>query len=130
MMRRTANERRAKRRAVAVWAARYRIDPSEPWYSCRVLDVSMAGAGLELLGPLPPKGSPLILELEQQDLSIREERRSRVDDVGLADLVLERREAVGAELQAVVRNAVSTTDGFRVGVEFEPLTPLERTVLT
>jgi hypothetical protein len=129
-MRLFVNGRRARRRALAVWTARYRLGASEPWYSCQVLDVSEDGIGLELLGPLPSKGTPLILELQQRDLAFSEERQSRLDEVGFAALKLDKLEAIGAELHAVVRHSAETTDGFRVGAEFTTLSPLERSVLT
>jgi len=126
----TVNRRRAKRRALPVWAARYRLGASEPWYDCRLLDISEVGVGLELLGPLPPTGVPLILELEQPCLALNEEKQSPLEDFGLATLELDTRQSIGAELQAVVRRSVKTAEGFRVGAEFTTLSPLERSVLT
>jgi PilZ domain len=128
-MRLNVNRRRARRRSLAVWTARYRLDPSQPWCSCRVLDVSETGIGLELHGPVPPNGASLILDLEQRDLEFRAERQSRLDKLGFAGLELDKRGSIGAELPAVVRHAVESTDGVRVGAEFTHLTPLERSVL-
>jgi len=129
-MKLTSNRRRARRRALAVWTARYRLDASEPWASCRVLDISETGIGLELLGPLPSTGTRLIVELQQRDLALSTERQSRLDEMGFAALELDKHDAISAELHAVVRNSVETTDGYRVGAEFATLTPLERSVLT
>jgi hypothetical protein len=68
---------------------------------------SDAGAGLILLGPAAPVGTPLTLELQVHD-----------------------GEPNGIGLRATVRNATTRPDGtVRVGVEFVPLTPLERSEL-
>jgi hypothetical protein len=93
------------------------------------LDVSETGIGLELHGPVPPDGASLILDLEQRDLEFRAERQSRLDTLGFAGLELDKRGSIGAELPAVVRHSVESTDGVRVGAEFTHLTPLERSVL-
>jgi PilZ domain len=129
-MRLFVNGRRARRRALAVWTARYRLDASEPWHDCQVLDVSEDGIGLELHGPLATKGAEMILELQQRDLAFSEERQSRLDDVGFAELKLENLEPVGVELHAVVRHSTESADSIRVGAEFATLSPLERSALT
>ncbi len=128
-MRLNVNRRRAERRSLAVWTARYRLDASQPWCSCRVLDVSETGVGLELHGPVPTDGASLILDLEQRDLAFRPERQSRLDKLGFAGVELDKSGSIGAELPAVVRHAVETTEGYRVGAEFSNLTPLEHSVL-
>ena len=78
---------------------------------------------------MPSKGAALILELQQRDLALSAERQSRLDEVGLSALRLDKHDAISAELPAVVRHSVETTNGFRVGAEFAKLTPLERSVL-
>jgi hypothetical protein len=35
------------------WHARYRIDPATTWSDCRLLDVTLTGAFVELSGPVP-----------------------------------------------------------------------------
>ena len=68
-MRLNVNRRRARRRSLAVWTARYRLDPSQPWCSCRVLDVSETGIGLELHGPVPPDRAIYLLRQVCHSLS-------------------------------------------------------------
>ncbi len=58
--------KRQAERHVVDWFGRYRIaaDPGLAWCSCRVVDVSVAGARLELLGPVPLVGTQVVVELE------------------------------------------------------------------
>ena len=113
-MRLNVNRRRAERPSLAVWTARYRLDPSQPWCSLRVLDVAETGVGLELHGPVQSNGASLILDLEQRDLPFHPaERQSRLDKLGFAGVELDNRGSIGAELPAVVRHTVETTDGYR-----------------
>ena len=57
-------ERREERREVRVqvgWHARYRLDSHGPWLTCRVIDLSVDGAALELPEDAPSPTSRLIL---------------------------------------------------------------------
>lgn len=47
--------RRRLPRQFTDWQGRYRVegDPEAPWSDCRVIDISSAGAGLELAGADP-----------------------------------------------------------------------------
>ena len=77
--------------------------------TCRVLDVSGSGVGLEVYGPWPRTvvGEELVLRLDPGE-----------DGTG------------GYELRGVVRNSARTKFGFaRAGVEFPALTTDERTCL-
>lgn len=57
--------RRFLPRQFADWSGAYRIedDPQHQWRDCRVVDISSAGAGLELLDPPPqtPAGSRILI---------------------------------------------------------------------
>ncbi len=35
------------------WRARYRLDPAAPWADCRLLDITLTGAVIELTEELP-----------------------------------------------------------------------------
>jgi c-di-GMP-binding flagellar brake protein YcgR len=94
------HDRRRSTRLAAGWSGRYTLDtrPHDP-YQCRVLDISLGGASLELFGPAP-------LEYE----GIRVEFRSEALPVGL-------------HLPARARHlGPSTSTGMRVGVEWHDLT--------
>jgi hypothetical protein len=60
--------RRAAPRQPADWMAFYRLDnhDGEPWRSCRILDISPMGAGLELFGtdPAEPLEGMVTVSLE------------------------------------------------------------------
>ncbi len=95
-------KRRGERHSVD-WFGRYRLtsDPGAAWCRCRVVDVSAAGAGLELLGPVPAVGSRVVVELETA--------------------------GGGIQVTGVVRRVEGA--GGHVGVEFVDLTPLATDVL-
>jgi hypothetical protein len=38
------------------WRARYRLDPAAPWAECRLLDITLTGAVIELADELPVGG--------------------------------------------------------------------------
>src|SRR6476659_5319990 len=61
----TSPEQRRTERYPADWAARYRLDPDDDWRACRVVDVSLGGAALELAATTPGEGltGPLHLEI-------------------------------------------------------------------
>ena len=99
--------RREDERHPAGWIATYSPGSSEAWFSCEALDVSATGAGLILSGPGVEVGAPLILELQVND-----------------------GQPNGIRLEGTVRNVVPLDDRrTRVGVEFEPLKPLEDILL-
>ena len=49
------DERRRSPRLLAGWRGRYTLDdrPDDGWYECRIIDVSVGGASVELFGPAP-----------------------------------------------------------------------------
>jgi hypothetical protein len=103
--------RRAAQARQADWLGRYTVErhPELGSGNCRVFDVSLAGAGLELFGPAIDErcGEHLLLELQVVDP-----------------------EPAGIWLRGLIRNT-DTTDrgGVRVGIEFVDLRDLERVVL-
>lgn len=102
--------RRAVERQATDWSARYTVDehPELAWGQCRVIDVSLGGAGLELLGPATDEmvGRHVVLELEVAEQVAR------------------------LHLRGTVRNANPTPGGgIRVGVEFDDLGDIERAIL-
>ena len=103
------DQRRARRRE-AGWHGSYAL-PEHPDLgpgSCRVLDVSRTGVGLELYGPWPRTG--------------RDEALLVQIDPGEG--------GGGYELAGRVRNRTRTKFGFvRVGVEFVALTPEQHAYL-
>jgi hypothetical protein len=103
---RTSN-RRGRTRHRAGWIARYRTaSDDDGWHECKALDVSEAGAALDLVEEVK-LGAELVVELHLGD-----------DAPG------------GVLLLGTVRNSSPTPEGsVRVGVEFEGCTPLDRAVL-
>ena len=103
--------RRAAERDQAHWLGRYSVErcPELGSGQCRVVGVSLAGAGVELFGPAIDNtcGERLLLELQVVDP-----------------------EPAGICLRGLIRS-VDTTDqgGVRVGLEFVDLRDLERVVL-
>ncbi len=83
------------------WQGKYMIedDPDELWRDCRVVDMSSAGAGLELLGVRPEElpGHKIILAVQLRG-EVRNFRPGR-------------------------------NEGMRVGIQFSDLTPEEREYL-
>jgi hypothetical protein len=71
-----ADEFEAVSREAVDWRAQYRIDPATTWSECRLLDISLTGALVELTDELPDAaltGQPFFLHIN----SIAE------DDVGI-----------------------------------------------
>jgi hypothetical protein len=59
------DERSAPREAID-WRAQYRLDPESAWSECRVLDLSLTGAQVELAQDLPGDGcvgQPFFLQI-------------------------------------------------------------------
>jgi hypothetical protein len=85
-------------------------DPESPWYECRVVDISMLGAGVEIFGfsALDVDGERLAVEVEPPD-----GRSFTIHFVG------------------VVRNISPGPRGrVRVGLEFVDLSESERSIVT
>lgn len=94
--------RRLVPRQFADWRGQYMIegDPEKRWRDCRVVDISSAGAGLELLDALPEEtvGTRIILAVQLK-----------------------------AEVRYINE---SPRDGFRMGTQFVELTDAESAYLT
>jgi hypothetical protein len=61
---RSRREERHVKRVPASWDARYRLDSHGPWLTCRVIDVSLQGAALELPeNAYAPRSRLIFLEL-------------------------------------------------------------------
>jgi hypothetical protein len=105
--RRRREERGAERVPVG-WGARYRLDSHGPWLACRVIDVSLDGAALELPEDgYAPRSRLIFLELQCGD-----EPPSSV------------------VLRADVRSLSFATNGHhRIGVMFVNVTSVERQFL-
>jgi len=93
--------RRLLPRQFTDWQGKYMIedDPDELWRECRVVDMSSAGAGLELLGVRPEElpGHKIILAVQLRG-EVRNFRPAK-------------------------------NEGMRVGIQFSDLTPEEREYL-
>jgi c-di-GMP-binding flagellar brake protein YcgR len=100
--------RRRARREVAGWLGRYALDTTAwpEWSRCRVLDVSIGGVGLELLGP------PVVL-----------------GDRVVVDLQLVRSNMARIILSAEVRHVSAYDGGVRVGLRFVDVGELEHALL-
>ena len=74
-------ERRAERVSVG-WDARYRLDSHGPWLTCRVIDLSLDGAALELPeNGYAPRSRLILLDLQDGeqppgDVALRADVRS------------------------------------------------------
>ena len=102
-------QRRRVPRQEAGWEGKYLIDgvPEAGWDGCRVLDLSVAGVGLELFGRIP------------RDLLGR-----------LLDVEASSGTSVGLRLRGAVRNVGPGPEGgVRVGLEFTDLSETERLIL-
>lgn len=101
-------KRRRARRESAGWFGRAAPDGPFPsdWSRCRVLDVSVGGAGLELLG-----------------------HGARVGDLLAVDLPLLRSNLSRVTLTGEVRHVAPVPGGVRVGVRFVEVGDLERALL-
>ena len=107
--------RRRTARQPAGWTARYTVVSSAAdwWYDCEVIDVSHAGAALELLGPTPLPDAILRVELHHAGHS--------EFDVQLYGQLSGQTRHIGPG---------TTTNGIRVGIEWQALSFLERDLLT
>src|SRR5689334_7482985 len=104
----TWKRRRRARRETAGWLGRYALDVTA-WPDCsrcRVVDVSVSGVGLELLGPPAAVGDRL-----------------------LVDLQLVRSNMARIMLTGEVRHAATVEGTVRVGVRFVAVTDLEHALL-
>jgi c-di-GMP-binding flagellar brake protein YcgR len=102
-----AHDRRRGRRVTAGWQGRYTLDerPNDG-YQCRVVDISLGGAGLELFGPAPLENAGIRVEFRSASLP------------------------TGLRLPARARHmGPSTSTGVRVGVEWHDLTRAQTTML-
>ena len=101
------DDRRTERAPVA-WDARYRLDSHGPWVACRVIDVSLDGAALELPENInAPRSRLIFLELLWGDET-----------------------SGGVALRADVRSLSFAPNGHhRVGVMFVNVTSLEHQFL-
>jgi hypothetical protein len=106
------NERRRRvPRTSAGWPGRYRFeqDPVNEWGECEVIDISLIGAGLELMGDVPPVpvGVRIVVEVATPAGS-----------------------SVTLRLAGETRNvAPGSGGGIRVGIEFIDLSDTERSIL-
>lgn len=82
----------ARRRASLAWDARYRLDPDASWSTCRLLDVTLTDAEIELSDSLPidrVEDQPFFLQIDtiaedQVDLTMRAVVRDvSLDDTGM-----------------------------------------------
>ncbi len=78
------------------WLAHYKLDSStdDHWHSCQIVDVSMGGAGVQLLGPAPPTAGRLTVNLV-------------VPALGGA-----------VQLAGIVKHSRPATPGVMVGIQF------------
>jgi len=100
--------RRRLPRQTANWPGRYQFedDPEVGGGTCRVVDISRLGIGIELFGdtPIDPVGRRLAVDVSRPPGG-----------------------SVGVRLEGEVRNiTLGTSGGVRVGVEFVGVTPQER----
>ncbi len=100
--------RRRARRETAGWLGRYALDTRgwPDWSRCRVVDVSVAGVGLELLGPPVAVGERVAV-----DLQLLRSNMARIT------------------LTGEVRHAAAVEGTLRVGVRFVEVTELEHALL-
>jgi c-di-GMP-binding flagellar brake protein YcgR len=103
-------EHRRSERRPADWIADYMIEgrTEDGWHPCRITDLSLGGAALELVGSRPAQIN-----------------RRLVIDLRTAD-----GESQDIQLRGEIKNQTVTEDGtIRVGVEFVEPTELERSIL-
>ena len=101
------HDRRRSMRLAAGWQGRYTLhhrhdDP----YQCRVVDISLGGAALELFDPAPLEGAGIRVEFRSQSLPAGLRLRARARHMG-----------------------PSTSTGMRIGVEWHDLTRAQTTML-
>jgi len=106
------HRRRFPRVSADSWPGKYVVedDPSSGWHECSLIDLSLLGMGLELLGPSSPEliGRRILVHV----------------DVGEG-------KSIALRLAGVVRNLHPGPSGStRAGIEFTDLSEGERSVLT
>jgi hypothetical protein len=92
------------------WVARLSVESPPPpgWHECRVVDVSLGGVAIDVVGPPPVLDAGVRVELQ-------------LDGAGGA----------GLQLRGSTRNVAATADGgSRVGIEWSELGVLERELLS
>ena len=94
---------RLARRVIMNWPARYMVLAEQCWIECRVIDLSLGGAALDVPVPADEPQGPLVLEL--QDVDGR---------------------PLGLQLRAEVSNWEGRDGRLRVGIVFIGMTALER----
>jgi len=94
---------RLARRVVIDWPARYRGPAEQSWIECRVIDLSLGGAALDVPIPADEPQGPLILELQDVD-----------------------GQPIGLQLRAEVSNWEARDGRLRIGIAFVSMTSLER----
>src|SRR4051812_39987389 len=92
-------DRRKTNRYPAGWMARYSPDGIPGcWSRCEVIDISEAGAGLNVSGPPVETGTQLTLALPTKD-----------------------GDPIGSQVQGTVRHVSMSPDGtMHIGIEFAP----------
>jgi hypothetical protein len=102
-------EQRRSPRYPADWTAQYRYDTAGPWRACRVIDVSLDGAAVELYDD--EEHEPEVGRFYLQVCSA-------VDG------------EVGVTVRATLRRHLRRDNGqLLAGIEFAPLPPVERNLL-
>lgn len=101
------SQRRASTRRPGLWHGRYRSGRLRRWTACRVLDVSMGGAAIEVDPDADVPAARVVLELRPVG--------SALDPVG-----------VDAEVRHARR---LETGAWHVGLRFGDLTPTQRDAL-
>lgn len=106
-----APRRRRVPRQAAGWPGRYKFESAsdQPWGRCRVLDISVIGAGVEIFGEAPTEivGTRLVVEVQTPAGA-----------------------SVSIRLVGETRNAGRGPEGgIRVGLEFVDLSATERSIL-
>lgn len=103
--------RRRVPRHTAGWKGKYRVEGagSDVWHSCRVLDISVIGMGIEMFGPVPHPtrllGQHMVVEAPAgSSFGIRQ--RGEIKNVG-----------------------PGPNGGVRAGLEFVDLTEAQRSIL-
>jgi c-di-GMP-binding flagellar brake protein YcgR len=100
--------RRRARRETAGWLGRYAVGTGSwpDWSRCRVVDVSLTGVGLELLGPAATVGDRVVVDLQ-----------------------LVRSNMARITLTGEVRHAATVDGTVRVGLRFVDVSDLQHALL-
>ncbi len=89
------------------------------WQACRVIDLSIGGAGLELFGaPTTTTGDRLVLDLDRPGRAVGVQLVGEITDI--------------SDLRATgdVRHAHPGDQGLRVGIEFVQVTAAVQDIIT